>query len=128
MEAEKQLERVDPAPRSVTQAYMGRVSNPDPNRVYMLANPHDDTFGAPAAESDGWQYLTHGCKERVVGARTAPDGTNRLMVRGQFVMFRSKKEHELHLAQKHASAGPSNAGNGPKEGYETVETIGGDKK
>lgn len=128
MAAEQQLERVDPPSRSVSQAFMGRVANPDSNRVYLLANPHDDTFGAPAAETDGWQYLAKGCKERVTGAREAPDGTGRLMVRGQFVMWRPKKDHEAHLAQKHAAAGPSNVGLGPKEGYETVEVIGGNKK
>jgi len=57
MADEQQIERVDPAPRSVSGAYMGRVTNPDPERVYLLANPNDDSFGALASEADGWQYL-----------------------------------------------------------------------
>lgn len=102
--AEQQIERVDPAPRSVSKAFLGRVSNPLPDRVYLLANPNEDMFGYAACEADGWKPLMEGCKEKVTGARIAPDGSKRLMVQGQIVMWRPKAEHEEYLAQKQAFA------------------------
>lgn len=126
MADEQQIERVDPAPRSVSGAYMGRVTNPDPERVYLLANPNDDSFGALASEADGWQYLVAGkdTKEKVTGSRVAPDGTRRLMVRGQYVMWRPKKEQDEYLARKHASDAVRSA----DARAETTIVVDGDKR
>lgn len=97
--AEQQIERVDPQPRP-SRASLGQVRNPDPGRVYLLANPNEAMFGYDACLDDGWEPLMKGCKEKVVGARVATDGTNRLMVQGQIVMWKSKKEHDEYLASK----------------------------
>ncbi len=101
--AEQQIERVDPEPRLEIQQ-LGTVTNPAPDRVYMLANPNEPMFGYDAMESIGWKPLIKGCKEKVQGARLAPDGTDRFMVQGQIVMWRPKAEQERYLAQKHAYA------------------------
>lgn len=102
--AEQQIERVDPAPRSVSKAFMGRVTNPDPGRAYMLANPNEDMFGVAACENDGWKPLIWGkCSEKVTGARKE-NGGDRMSVNGQIVMWRPKAEQDAYLAEKHAYA------------------------
>lgn len=122
--AEQQLERVDPHPRSVSRAFLGRIVNPDPNRAYLLANPNEDSFGYAASEADGWKPLIEGCKERVTGARLAPDGTKRLMVQGQIVMWRPKSEQDAYLDSKHAFAAAMDA----EARKETTIVVDGDKK
>lgn len=102
--AEQQIERVDPQPRSVAKAFLGRVSNPSPDRVYCMANPNEDMFGVAACENDGWKPLIWGkCNEKIVGARRETGG-ERVMVQGQVVMWRPKAEHDAYLAEKSAFA------------------------
>lgn len=125
MSAEQQLERVDPRPRSVSRAFLGRVVNPDENRVYCLANPNEDAFGYAAMEADGWQPLVKGCKEKVTGARVAPDGTNRFMVQGQIVMWRPKAEQDAYLDSKHGFAAAMDA---EARRQNTVEVVDGNRK
>jgi len=101
--SETAVERVDPRPRSVSKAFLGKIQNQDPERVYMLANPNEPSFGYDSCESDGWKPLCFGkdTRETVVGARKAADGTNRMMVQGNFVMWRPKSEQDAYLADKH---------------------------
>ena len=107
--AEQAIERVDPEPRSVSRVFLGQVTNPDQGRAYMLANPNEDMFGYAACEAEGWKPLMKGCREKVNGARIAADGSERLQVQGQIVMWRPKAEQDAYLASKHGYAAQQSA-------------------
>jgi len=83
-------------------------------------------FGAPMKEAEGWKYLTTKDPEKIVGGRPAQDGTNRVVVRGNYVMWLPRIEHQRYLAEKHAVADRSNA-EARKKG-EVVQTIDGERK
>lgn len=101
--AQQQIERVDPAPRSLTGAFQGRVKNPSSDRVYLLANPNDDACGLSAMLDEGWQPLIWGkCNEKVTGAKEGPNSF--VVVKGQVVLWRPKADQDAYLAQKHGVA------------------------
>jgi hypothetical protein len=102
--AEQQITRVDPEQRSLTGADLGTIRNPDPGKAYMLANPNEDMFGYAACEAQGWAPLMKGCKEKVIGARLMPDGSDRISVQGQIMMWRPKAEQAAYEARKLAYA------------------------
>ena len=92
------LERVDPSPRTLTGAHMGRVKNRHPDREYVLANLTDDMFGADAMENEGWKYIVVGSdKESVTGGKVVGD---KIVWRGQALMWRPRKEQEAFMAEK----------------------------
>jgi hypothetical protein len=129
--SETAVERVDPKPMVASPETMGKVTNQDPDRVYMLANPNEDSFGATACESNGWSYLIAGsCKEKVIGARKAIDGTNRMMVQGQYVMWKPRSEHEAYLREKHTRQLRLSqvARKGETNNPETVEHVRGNDR
>lgn len=102
MAQQVQVNRVDPKPRAGAHM-IGTISNKQPDRAYVLANPNDEMTGVPMMEAVGWIPLMAGKdKEKIVGSR--PDAGGRLTVRGLVVMWRPLADQEEDQKEKHAFA------------------------
>jgi hypothetical protein len=123
MAQQVQVTRVDPKPRAGAHM-IGTISNKQPDRAYLLANPNDEMTGVSMMEAVGWLPLMAGKdKEKIVGGR--PDAGGRLTVRGLVIMWRPLADQEEDLREKHAFAARHEVAKRQPGGIDNVVGVSG---
>jgi hypothetical protein len=102
-QVQEQTKIADPQTRRINTAVAGTLINKtaNPERVYRLASPQDETQGLQFHLDIGWKKV-NGRKdcdpERLVSGRVDPDGT--VSFRGQVLLWLPKEENDALMGER----------------------------